>query len=326
MISLVAIAILLYFVNLQDVIKIFEQVHYGLLLPVVILYISGLFTRAIAWRTLLKEEATTSRVFLILNAGYLLNNILPFRLGELGRAFLMGRKGLGFWRVFPTILIERAFDLALVAGMVLYSLPYVLGGPEARPIAFGAIILVLLGLAALHLLARYQEWVLGVISRLSNRWPKLQRIGQQQVQAFTSGLTALMQIKRFFRVLFWMLITWSLALAAQYLLLLAFLPDGRFLWALFGQGVVALGVAIPSSPAYVGVVEAAWVGALSLFGVSTSIGLAYAIASHLLNILVTGILGIVALVREGESLGNLYRRLRYGAPMISQGNNGIDSK
>jgi len=320
------VAILLYFVNLQDVAKILQQVHYGFLFPVFILYVLGLVARAMAWRTLLQEEVSTSRVFLILNAGYLMNNILPFRLGEFGRAFLMGRKGLGFWRVFPTILIERAFDLALVAGMVLYSLPYAFGGPQARPIALGVVVLVLAGLAALHLLARYQDWVLEKIDRFSARWPYLQRMGQQQLRSFTSGLAALMQVRRFLMVLIWMLVTWSLALGAQYLLLLAFLPDARFLWALFGQGIVALGVAIPSSPAYIGVVEAAWVGALSLFGVSTSIGLAYALASHLLNIGVTGVFGAIALVREGESLGHLYRRLRDGAPKFYRGNNGIDSK
>jgi uncharacterized membrane protein YbhN (UPF0104 family) len=69
-------------------------------------------------------------------------------------------------------------------------------------------------------------------------------------------------------------------------------------------------VAVPSSPAYVGVLEAAWIGGLSVFGVAASTALAYALASHLLNIVITGVLGVYAVGRAGESLGNLYAQIR----------------
>ena len=59
-------------------------------------------------------------VFFADGEGYLLNNFLPFRLGELGRAFLLSRKsGMTFSEILPTIIIERAVDLAFSAAILL---------------------------------------------------------------------------------------------------------------------------------------------------------------------------------------------------------------
>lgn len=314
LVSLIALGAIFYFVDLGDVRNAFRDADYRFLLPVVVIYTTALGIRSKAWHTLLKEEASLNQVFLILNAGYLLNNILPLRLGEFGRAFLLGRRGLGFWRVFTTIIIERAFDMTIVAGMVLGTLPIVWGSSRGQQVAIIVMVVVLLGLLALHLLARNQAGALIWFDGLSARWPRLVSMGKERIQAFFTGLTALNDLNRFLRVLAWMLSNWFLAVLAQFLLLRAFVPSANFVWAVFGQGVVALGVALPSSPAYVGVLEAAWVSALSLVGVQPGIALAYAFASHLLNILVTGLIGAYALTKEGLSIGSLYYRIRKETP------------
>lgn len=310
LVSVLALGAIFYFVDLGQVREAFRDADYRYLLPVLLIYTTALGLRSKAWQTLLKEDASLKQVFLILNAGYLLNNILPLRLGELGRAFLLGRRGLGFWRVFTTIIIERAFDLAIVAGMVLGTLPIVWGSSRGQQAAIIVMVLVLGGLLILHLLARNQDRALYWFEGLSARWPRLVSLGRRRIQAFFTGLSALNNLNRFLQVLGWMLATWFLAVLAQFLLLRAFVPSANFVWAIFGQGVVALGVALPSSPAYIGVLEAAWVSALSLVGVPPGIALAYAFASHLLNILVTGLIGAYALAKEGLSLGTLYYRIR----------------
>ena len=81
-----------------------------------------LVVRALAWKALVADRATLSQTFLTINEGYLLNNFLPFRLGEVARAFLLGNKtGLGFWQVFPTVVIERFMDLGMAVGLLLVS-------------------------------------------------------------------------------------------------------------------------------------------------------------------------------------------------------------
>lgn len=308
--SLIALVALIYFIDLGEVKEDLLQADYRYLIPVLALFILALMTRAFAWRILLLDAIPYRDVFLTLNAGYLLNNILPLRLGELGRALILGRHGLGFWRVLSTILVERAFDFAIIASMLLITLPFVTGASQAYKVAIAVIGIVLIGFVVFYLLARYRDRVLRIYELFTERWPGLSLIGEDRLKSFITGLAALTDVRRFLSVLFWMLVNWGLAILAQYLLLLAFIPSAELIWVVFGLAVVALGVALPSAPAYIGVLEAAWVAALSLVGVEPSTALAFAISSHLMNITVTGVFGVYALVTEGESLVRLYSRIR----------------
>jgi len=310
LISLAALIIIAMLVDWGEVLSALKQAHYSYLLLGLPVYLAAYVFRALAWRTLLMEGASFKRVFLSMQAGYLLNNILPFRLGELGRAFLLGRAGLRFWRVVSTILIERAFDLILAAGLLLGTIPFVWGSTQSRSLAYGVVAAVVLGMVALHLLARYQTWMLARFERLGARWPVVARFGQERLGAFFEGLAALVAPSRFLRVLGWMVLSWSVAVLYQYILMLAFIPQARPLWAGFGLATASLGVALPSSPSYIGIFEGVWIGALALFEVPFSTALAYAIIAHVLHVLISVVFGVYALSSEGETIGALYDQIR----------------
>jgi uncharacterized protein (TIRG00374 family) len=310
LVSLAALVIVFYFADLEKLKTAWQRVDYRYFLIILPVYLVSYAARSLAWRVLLKDEVPFGRVFLTMHAGYLLNNTLPFRLGELGRAFILGRSGLGFWRVFSTILIERAFDMIFASGLLLGTLPFVLGAPGARQVAYVVGGFVLLGLVVLHFVARYQDWALAQYQRLAERWPKMLVFGKERLEAFFEGLAALVNVKRFLRVLAWMTLSWVLAVSMLFLTLRAFFPAPEVLWAAFVQGMSALGVAVPSSPGYIGVYEATVVGSLALFDVDLSVALAFALTCHLMYIAVTTFFGAYALAREGEALGSLYRRIR----------------
>ncbi len=84
--------------------------------------------------------------------GYLLNNFLPFRLGELGRAFLISRKsGLQFGEVLPTIVIERVVDLGISALIFIVALPLMVGSGGSENIGYivgGVVVVGLLGIVS----------------------------------------------------------------------------------------------------------------------------------------------------------------------------------
>jgi uncharacterized membrane protein YbhN (UPF0104 family) len=146
--------------------------------------------------------------------------------------------------------------------------------------------------------------------RLGERWPWIVRLGGKAITSFISGLSVLTDGLRFLRAVGWMFVNWLVAIVQYYVLVHAFFPDARLLWAAFSLGVAALGIAAPSSPGALGLLELSIVGALSLFGLDPSIALALAITVHILQYLVTGSLGAYALARDGESLVGLYRRVR----------------
>lgn len=308
---MLSLAVVFYFADFRKLGAALSQADYRFIAIAVIFTLMWLMVRGKVWRTLLQEKASLRDVFLTLNEGYLLNNILPFRLGEVGRAYLLGRKaGLDFWSVLSSILIERVLDLALAAGLLLTTLPFVIGASWARQAAMVVGGMVLVTFAVLYLLARNQDWAMSWFDKWSARWSLLQKLGGKAVPAFIKGLAVLTDGRRFLRAVGWITFNWVIGVGQYYLLLVAFFPEPGFLLAAFSLGVAALGIAIPSSPGAVGVLEVSIVGSLSLFGLDPTVALAFAITVHLIQYLVTGVLGAYALAKDGETLFGLYRRIR----------------
>ena len=107
-ISLLLIAAILYFVDLSAMLNAIRNANYGLLAIAIAIGFVWMAVRAKVWQTLLRDRASYQDVFWTVGEGYLLNNFLPFRLGEIGRAFLLSRKSdMQFMEILPTIVIER---------------------------------------------------------------------------------------------------------------------------------------------------------------------------------------------------------------------------
>ncbi|MCL5428714.1 MAG: flippase-like domain-containing protein [Chloroflexi bacterium] len=309
-ITAVAVVALVYFVDLGEMQKALALADYRVLPFVVLMFFGTIISRAMAWRTVLMEQARFRDCFLTLNQGYLLNNLLPFRLGELGRALLIGgRVGMRFWRALSSIVVERVFDLGIAAGLLFATFPLVVGADWARSAAIITLVVVVIGFAMLFVMARRPALFTRLVERITSPSPKLTHWLKDKLASFLEGLSALNSAGRFLRVAFWMLLTWFFNVAWYYLLMRSFLPEATWLWALFTIAVASVGVAIPSSPAYVGVFESVLVGAMTLFGVDPAISLAYAVVAHILYFVVTGIIGIIGFWQQGESLGEVYRKL-----------------
>jgi len=309
-ISLVAIAAILYFIDPDRFVEAIRTADYWLLLTAFCGSMVWLAVRAQVWRTLLQNKATYRDTFLTICEGYLLNNVLPFRLGEVGRAFLLGRKSkLGFMAILPTIIIERVLDLVIAAVILLSAVPFVVGAAGAGRIALiiGGIMLV--GLLVLFFVARHRDWTLSLFSRTSARWPGLQKKGGDFLASLFSGLSILTDGWLFLRVLFWMLLDWAIAIFQVYILVLAFFPQARLLWSVFTLGAVSFGNAIPSLPGAIGTFDGAFGGALTLLSGNESAALAAALTAHLFNYVSTGFIGLYALSNEGETLMGVYRQL-----------------
>ena len=167
---------ILYFVDFGEMAEALRNANYWILIPSFALGFIWLAIRAQVWRILLRERASYMDVFWTVGEGYLLNNFLPFRLGEIGRAFLLSRKSsLKFMEILPTIIIERVMDLGYSAVILLASLPFVVGaGGDAKKIGIIVSVVVLVGFVFLYILARNNQWALDLFHTLSARWPSLQ--------------------------------------------------------------------------------------------------------------------------------------------------------
>jgi len=310
-ISILLIAAILYFVDLRAMLDAIRHANYRLLGIGFAIGFLWMAIRAVVWRTLLRNRASYSDVFWTIGEGYLLNNFLPFRLGEIGRAFLLSRKSdLQFMEILPTIVIERAMDLGYSAVIFLAALPFVVGAGGAERIGIIVGIIVLIGFVILYLLARYNQWALDLFHKLSARWPTLQRIGGNFLESFFIGLGVLNDGWLFIRFLFWMTVNWGVAIISYYLIIRAFFPQAQVVWGMFGLGAAAFGGAIPSLPGAVGTFEGAIGGAITLLTGNQSTALAVALTARFYNYLNSGVIGGIGLLREGQTLSGIYEQLK----------------
>lgn len=310
-ISILLIAVILYFVDIKTTWEALKKANYILIGISFVLAFVWLAVRAVVWRTLLRDRPTFKDVFFTEGEGYLLNNFLPFRLGEIGRAFLLSRKsgGLTFAEIIPTIVIERVVDLIISAVIFLAALPYVVNSESSPTLGYVIGGAMLVGLVLMYILARNNQWALGVFHKLSARLPVLQKVGGSFLESFFQGLGAITDGWLFLRFLFWMILNWAIALLAYYLMVLAFFPKAGPIWAIFGLGMAAFGGAIPSAPGAVGTFEGAVVFALTRFTTDESTAFAAALTMRIYNYLNSTVIGMIGLANEGQTLSGVYRQL-----------------
>ncbi len=282
-----------------------------------VLYYALILTRSFASRALLENRPSVRDSFLIMMQGYLLNNVLPFRLGEIGRAYLLGRKtGLGTANSIPAIVIERFYDLAFAAIILVSTLPFVLAEVGlsdsvswAKPLAYSTLAIVAAGLFSLHLAARYRISIKTWVDKQAGRISFIEKYILPQVDSFLNGLVVLTNTRLFFASLFWMTITWLLAVLDQYVLFLGLMPNGPLLYSTFAMGASAFAGAIPSAPSGLGVYEGAVVAAFAVFNADRGVALALAVIHHIGHIVYSGVVGLYAFAQEKISLLDMYERL-----------------
>ncbi|MCL4247104.1 MAG: YbhN family protein [Anaerolineae bacterium] len=293
-------------------------------LPSALLLLIGLYTRALRWRVLLNNALPLPRAFHILNVSYLVNGVLPLRLGEVARAYLASRASseVGIPRALGTIVVERLLDLLSVLGLLALAASVALP-PELRAAAFSIAPLSFVGLIVLVLAAARRETALRWIEAISARIPLLERLNvARHAEDFLKGLAPLAQPAAFAGAVGWTMISWVFSVAAGYVLMLAFFATAS--WAASGLFIAAasFAIAVPAVPGNVGTYEASILLALGAlgFGQPVETATAFALVVHGLNLLVYAVMGALGLAREGVTLAQLSREV---GEMRGQPNPGV---
>lgn len=296
--------------------------NYIWLIPAALAAVAGLYTRAIRWRALLGGGLGLTRAFHILNVAYLANGLLPFRAGEVLRAFLASRgdDGVPVFKTASTIVVERLLDLLTVAVFIALALASAQPGlipDEFRTggLLFGAValggFLVLIALAARRTLAsRLFHAVAGRIPGL--RSPTVfPRLGAW-FEHILDGLQPLTHLPSLLNVFFWNAVSWALSWVTCAFIMLAFYPqiDSAAIFLLIASASFA--VALPAVPGNVGTYEGSILVAMYALGYGTTpeaeaTALAFALVVHVLNLGVNAVLGVIGLLAEGVSLGQFAR-------------------
>lgn len=264
--------------------------------------------RSVRWRLLLGRSVTLSRCFWATNAGYLVSNILPFRLGDVARAAVIGRgSATATTAALMTVIVERVLDMVMVVGLLAATLPFVAEAGWVQEAGWVAGLVALAVLGVLFLLAWQPNWVRRAAQWTIARIPRLDSgRGRRVWDSLLNGLAALRSAREVALLLGWSLAAWLLSAAYYWAILCAFLDRSSAVQAGFLTGVIGLGMAIPAAPASFGVYQAVARYALELpFGLSSVEAVAIAFTAHAISYVSMSLLGLAALAQLGLSWGRL---------------------
>lgn len=245
--------------------------------------------------------------FAYLMIGYLVNTVMPFRLGDLTRVMLVGRRyALSGSLVFGAVALERGLDLLMVVILAATLLPMVAFPPLVTAGLLSLSFITLIGLLALLTLAYRGERIHTVARRLPRPLQRMVEQGAQIIVRFGWGLRTLRDGKKLARVLAISALGWVLAAVATVAWVHAFRLPAPWFAGMFVLAVVNLGSAIPSSPGGIGIYHYLAVLALSVWVPDKSSALGYAIATHAVGVTISLVLGGWAMLREGLTFRTLH--------------------
>lgn len=266
--------------------------------------------RALRWRLLLREpEGGPLRgraAWHGITIGYAANNLLPFRAGEVLRAYAASRlapvrmssafASVAVERVFDALTVVASFGLALLASGLPASVR--VGGMALPDVARRVGLLAAIAFIVATIVLTRTEAAARVITRMVP-WPAISEKLVLVLQGIRDGLSALRSPARLVAVVAWSVVIWAVNALSFQLLFPAFGIEVGFAGAVLVQSVIVFGIAVPSSPGFVGVFEAAIVVSLALYGVPQDRAFAYAVTYHAATFLPITVLGLISAYRTG---------------------------
>ena len=281
-------------------------------------YLLVVWLRALRWGHLTDAVQPMPRaaLFRAVSVGFLANNIFPLRMGEIVRAWYLGREcGVSSAAVFGTVILERVVDAAMVILLALAVLSY--SGGDAGVWRSG--VLWMLPVAGLPFVLLFwlrvaPEQAMAIASALARPLPsRFRERGLGQLERFTQGLGALRSGSHLFWIGFHSLTIWLVASTLP--MLAGFLAlDVQFdspyemlmaSWTLLAG--VGIAVALPSAPGFFGVYHSACRLVLERFGMAPEMAVALGTLLHGVFWLTLTILGFAVLRARRTRFGDLDR-------------------
>ncbi len=311
-ISLVFLWLAIRKVNFQEFKESLAAVQVGYLIPAFLITLVVCLFRSFRWRLLFSptKSIEIGSLFSVIMVGFLANNLLPARMGEVVMAYLVGKKeGISKSLALGTIFLDRLLDvitlLLFLSGSILFlfnPLPVWV----ARIEQVGVTLLILSAMLVWAGLAR-KEAATKTLQFCLTPLPSLlrKRILQVFVQ-FVDGLVVLKHLSVLIQALTISTVIWlALALGVYFIFLSFGLLSLSLSSAVVVLAIVNLGLIIPSAPGFVGTFQFFCVAALGLFQVEGSKALSFAVIYHLSQFLPTTLVGLYFLNKENLTLGRI---------------------
>lgn len=308
-ISLITLVWALQGIRLVDVWTALQKVNYIYLVPASFFVMFTLLGRAARWRLLFSPTPLQNllRFFFIINVGYLVNNLLPLRAGDLVRGLMISKaERVNKVRALSTVLIEHVLDILILVILLVLVIQYLPSQPDAVIQAGTFIGATILGVMLILGVLSYQKTrALKALSYLMSLVNSKNKQIYRRAESFLDCLYSLKSGRIYLGLAGLSVLIWLGAILLAYSLFIAFGLQLPFAAAVFVICVVSLGVAVPSSPGYIGVYHSLVVFALTVYSVDKSLAFSYALVLHGWQYILIMILGVFSLWKESISFSTL---------------------
>lgn len=308
-ISLVFLYLAFRKVDYGDLWRALQGVRWVYLIPNIVLVVAVMWLRAWRWQLILKPvgRVTYSRVYASTMVGFMANNVLPARLGEIARAVSLGLKtGLSRSAALATIIVERIYDsftllLFLWLVFAFSRISELTEVERIRSLGWLFLAINIFLFAILVLLQVRNAAVVAWIRRVSRRFsPRVQQLSAEITEKFAQGLRMHHDWPTSAGVAFSSLAIWFILGISNYFVFIAFGFDHRLpIEASFVVlVVVSLLISIPSTAGFVGVYHWGVQISLQIYGLAKGEALAVAIVLHAAQYIPITLLGLYYLRKE----------------------------
>ncbi len=343
LLGLIFSAFALYFafrnVPFSQLIDYLYTINYIWVIPSIIIVLLSFIARAYRWQVILASSHKIGfwQAFHPLMIGFMLNCILPARLGELARpAILLKNQKIPFSVGLATVATERLFDLILIIFFFAGVLSFVeidpnfshtfgdmvLNKATLEAVAGGTVKLCFLLIAGVILISldASRKAMINITLRIPNLFffapdriknkieSMLCKPAAQMIENFAQGFKLVKHPKKMFICLFVSFIVWILAALSYYVIALG-CPgmELSFFEISAMMIIICFFIALPSVPGFWGLWEAGGIFALYIFGIPEDIAGGYTLASHAIQIFPVIIAGILSAFAAGVNI----RQIQY---------------
>jgi len=319
LVSLACIFLVLRGVDLRQTADLLGSARPAWLLLAVAGVGADLFFRALRWQCLIApiKPVPLRRLSAYMLVGYLANNVLPARLGEIVRSHYLGdREGISRSATLGTVVVERIVDTVVLVGIGAAAILVLnVRGVVASAVLVGVALTGLLVVTLAVALAAHRLPGADRAAAFLHRWPRFVGVATRLRDGLrVAALPRTVAAAAFLSVAAWSCTVLAVLAVGQSLGIELTLGEGALLAA--GTNLVT---AIPSGPGYLGTFEYAGQSIAAAFGLAGSKGLALAVLIHVLTLGVSSAGGAAALVQLGRA-----RRVRIvgSVPMPAAGSEG----
>ncbi len=347
--SVVLLTLFVTTLDMGELLKALGDANYVFVAPAVALYLVSILFRTLRWQALLRHmrRVSVTRLYPVVVVGYMANNLLPMRLGELVRSYYVSeREGVSKTSALVTIVIERLLDaltLLFFISVIAVFVPLV-GLAEAFgersgvfwPLLVAALTLPFLGtFTVLLLVASAPVKATTIATALTKPLPDALELRLLQMfRMFLDGLKTLASPFELVRLFLMSMPIWLFEAGLFFLIGYSFGLDKLYesplemaVAMVLVTAIANIGSSVPAAPGGVGLFEIVareTLVLLPLAAVDRSLAGGYVAVVHGALLLPMIVLGQIFLWAQNLSLGGLSRAGR-DARIVAPGIEGDES-